>query len=292
MMFISPTSPFRHVLSQFFGYLSLLFSAIVTVPQVYENYTNKNGDSVSMTMLWIWIAADLLNFAGSVMQGIIFTAIIQALYFLLTDIIIILQTYYYRIYYKDGKLLQLDSEEAGAQSEHLIAPSVPNDNSSSNITSNTASYGAVQANEPGNPEPIQSPAAPLISERIKTLLFKASVIFAMIVVFYFYCLGIDTTYTNDYELSFWPQLFGYLSALLYAFSRVPQIIQNYKTKSVVGLSIIMFALTLASNIAYIISFFAESTELDQIIPALPWILGSAVSPFLDIIIFYQFYIYR
>ncbi|OMJ24695.1 Seven transmembrane protein 1 [Smittium culicis] len=250
MIFITTTSPIRHVISQFFGYLSLLFSAIVTIPQVYENYVNKSGDSVSMIMLWIWVVADLLNFAGSVMQGIIFTAIVQALYFLLTDIIIITQTYYYRFYYKDGKLLQSDSEETIAQSQQLIAP---NDNSSSNINSTTTSYGAVQATDSGSSNSIPSPATHSI---------------------------------------FWPQLFGYLSALLYAFSRVPQIMQNYKTKSVEGLSIIMFALTLASNIAYIISFFAESTELDHIIPALPWILGSAVSPFLDIIIFYQFYIYR
>ncbi|OMJ08904.1 Seven transmembrane protein 1 [Smittium culicis] len=289
MIFITTTSPIRHVISQFFGYLSLLFSAIVTIPQVYENYVNKSGDSVSMIMLWIWVVADLLNFAGSVMQGIIFTAIVQALYFLLTDIIIITQTYYYRFYYKDGKLLQSDSEETIAQSQQLIAP---NDNSSSNINSTTTSYGAVQATDSGSSNSIPSPATHSMSKRINTLLFKTSVIFAMIVVFYFYSVGIDMTFTNDYELSFWPQLFGYLSALLYAFSRVPQIMQNYKTKSVEGLSIIMFALTLASNIAYIISFFAESTELDHIIPALPWILGSAVSPFLDIIIFYQFYIYR
>ncbi|OLY83356.1 Seven transmembrane protein 1 [Smittium mucronatum] len=285
----APISPFHHLLSQFFGYVSLLMSMIVTVPQIIENYNNKSGDSVSMTMLWIWMVADLLNFFGSVMQNIIFTAILQALYFVVTDGIIILQTYYYRFYYTDGKFNRLSADDVeSAPQQTLISEGESSlDSVQPDSSLNKTSYGSI----PSAQSPSGSGSVAQTFSMLRPLLITVAFFGLSALLYTYFPEKSDKITPSDYELQFWPQLFGYLSAILYAGSRIPQIIQNHRAKSCEGLSIMMFGFTLTSNIAYIISFFAESTDLDYIIPSLPWILGSAISPFLDLYIFYQFYIY-
>lgn len=58
---------------------------------------------------------------------------------------------------------------------------------------------------------------------------------------------------NQVDLSQWhlvPQLLGWASALLYCISRIPQIMQNFKTQSVEGLSILMFIFSVTGNVTY------------------------------------------
>ncbi|PVV03037.1 hypothetical protein BB560_002511, partial [Smittium megazygosporum] len=67
------------------------------------------------------------------------------------------------------------------------------------------------------------------------------------------------------ELEFWPQVFGYISAILYSGSRIPQIMKNYRQKSCEGLSLMMFVFTLVSNITYVLAFLLESTEYNLLL---------------------------
>ncbi|OMH84851.1 hypothetical protein AX774_g1616 [Zancudomyces culisetae] len=43
---------------------------------------------------------------------------------------------------------------------------------------------------------------------------------------------------------------------------------------------------------YLSTTLYDSMELDDIVLNLPWILGAAVTPVFDMVIFYQFYIYK
>src|SRR5690606_5284710 len=43
---------------------------------------------------------------------------------------------------------------------------------------------------------------------------------------------------------------GYLSAVIYLFSRIPQIVQNYRTKSTKGLSVLFFMISTLANLTY------------------------------------------
>lgn len=68
---------------------------------------------------------------------------------------------------------------------------------------------------------------------------------------------------DQVDLSQWhlvPQLLGWASALLYCCSRIPQIMQNFKTESVDGLSILMFIFSVTGNVTYcVVSGYGSST---------------------------------
>lgn len=46
------------------------------------------------------------------------------------------------------------------------------------------------------------------------------------------------------------KILGYISAVLYLGARIPQIVQNQRQKSVEGLSILFFMLSLLGNVSY------------------------------------------
>lgn len=43
--------------------------------QLQENYRRKNGDGLSLTFLLIWLAGDLFNLAGIIMEKLMFTMV-------------------------------------------------------------------------------------------------------------------------------------------------------------------------------------------------------------------------
>ena len=56
---------------------------------------------------------------------------------------------------------------------------------------------------------------------------------------------------------------GWISGLFYFFSRIPQIIENQKFKSVEGLSFGLFTLTIAGNLSYGLSILIRTPTLDE-----------------------------
>lgn len=111
------------------------------------------------------------------------------------------------------------------------------------------------------------------------------------------------------QFSIWGQIFGYLCAVLYLGSRVPQILLNYRRKSTDGVSILFFLFACIGNLTYVLSIFAfESKCLGQdgkcesgeashiygryILLNASWLAGSLGTLFLDLGIFVQFILYR
>ncbi|KAI8338706.1 PQ loop repeat-domain-containing protein [Chlamydoabsidia padenii] len=88
------------------------------------------------------------------------------------------------------------------------------------------------------------------------------------------------------------QSFGWLSAILYCCSRIPQIMQNFKNESVEGLSLTMFVFSVVGNLTYCISIFLQSTDRTYLLINFPWLLGSGGTLFFDFTIFFQFYTYQ
>lgn len=43
--------------------------------QLQENYKRQNGDGLSLTFLYIWLAGDLFNLAGIIMERLMFTMV-------------------------------------------------------------------------------------------------------------------------------------------------------------------------------------------------------------------------
>lgn len=87
------------------------------------------------------------------------------------------------------------------------------------------------------------------------------------------------------------QVAGWLSALLYLSSRVPQILKNRTTKCE-GLSLALFVFAVAGNLTYVASILLKSTERDYLVESFSWLVGSLGTVFLDFIVLGQFIHYR
>ncbi|KAJ2126000.1 putative vacuolar membrane transporter for cationic amino acids [Coemansia sp. RSA 720] len=89
------------------------------------------------------------------------------------------------------------------------------------------------------------------------------------------------------------QLCGYSSAAVYLSAYVPQILQNYRSKSTEGLSVLMFVVVTIANITYCLSILtAQPPTHEYLTKYASWLLGASGTIWLELIILYQFYLYR
>ncbi|KAI4279865.1 MAG: hypothetical protein L6R38_004900 [Xanthoria sp. 2 TBL-2021] len=120
--------------------------------------------------------------------------------------------------------------------------------------------------------------------------------------------------TKAIRFDLWGQMFGYLCAALYLGSRVPQLLLNYRRKSTEGVSMLFFLFACVGNLTYVMSILAyepECAKLGRVYRAIQceegewssdyrryilvntsWLIGSAGTLLLDMLIFAQFWIYR
>jgi solute carrier family 66 (lysosomal lysine-arginine transporter), member 1 len=114
---------------------------------------------------------------------------------------------------------------------------------------------------------------------------------------------------SDLSFSLWGQIFGYLCAVLYLGSRIPQILLNYRRRSTEGVSMLFFLFACIGNLTYVLSIVAyeprcagqhgkcaegEAAKIYglYILVNASWLLGSLGTLFLDFAIFCQFFMYR
>ena len=88
------------------------------------------------------------------------------------------------------------------------------------------------------------------------------------------------------------QFLGYISAVLYLTARLPQIWKNYREQSCEGLSLLFFILSLMGNGTYGAGILCHSLERDYVIKNVPWLIGSLGTMAEDVIVFWQFSIYK
>lgn len=105
------------------------------------------------------------------------------------------------------------------------------------------------------------------------------------------------------------QIFGYLCAIFYLGSRIPQLLLNWRRKSTEGVSLLFFLFACIGNLTYVLSIFAYSPvcqgEKGRCQPGeqqriygrymavnASWILGSLGTLFMDMAIFSQFIMYH
>ena len=119
------------------------------------------------------------------------------------------------------------------------------------------------------------------------------------------------------HLDLWGQLFGYLCAALYLGSRIPQLLLNFRRKSTEGVSMLFFLFACVGNLTYVMSIFAYEPACARIAGSedprrsgwcedgewakgygryillnTSWLIGSAGTLVLDLMIFGQFWMYR
>ncbi|KAG0234121.1 hypothetical protein BGW42_006861 [Actinomortierella wolfii] len=77
--------PWNEALSNIAGSASIVCWFIVFTPQFWINYKRQSGESLSLVFLYIWLAGDVMNLVGAIMENL-----------LLTMIALIAQVFYYR----------------------------------------------------------------------------------------------------------------------------------------------------------------------------------------------------
>ncbi|KAI9480603.1 MAG: PQ loop repeat-domain-containing protein [Benjaminiella poitrasii] len=249
------------------GYLSILCWLIVFTPQLWENYRRKSGDGLSMTFLVIWLAGDVFNLIGVIMQGLLVTMFVLALYYTIADMGLIWQV----IYYKQQKIKMLSIDQASEEEEEI---SLISEEPTTSYSTTTSSFISSQENR----------------TQMFNILSGLSIILVTVVSCYtYYTVHHDSAAGH---LEWFPQLMGWASAVLYVGSRIPQIVKNWRNKSTEGLSFGMFLCAVMGNCLFTLSIFLKSTSPSYILMNLSWIVGSCGTLVFDFIIFIQFFFYE
>ncbi|RPB03510.1 PQ-loop-domain-containing protein, partial [Choiromyces venosus 120613-1] len=275
------------------GSISIACWIVVFSPQIIANFRRGSAEGLSLAFLIVWLAGDVFNVLGAVLQGVLPTMAILAVYYTLADIVLLFQCLYYN---------RINSRSPTLETESLL----PISNESANVVDGSHLSPATPLLDPSK-EPIRTEPQGLM----KSIFFNAFTIFIV-------CLAgvfgwwISNRYSDnsdpptegdgdDLSFSVLGQTFGYFCAVLYLASRVPQIILNYRRQSCEGISLLFFLFACIGNMTYVVSILAYVPHSkDQpreeyrryIAVNASWLLGSVGTLFLDLIIFAQFFWYR
>ncbi|PLB43127.1 PQ loop repeat protein [Aspergillus steynii IBT 23096] len=147
-------------LSGICGSISIACWVVVFSPQIIENFRRGSADGLSLLFLVVWLAGDVFNILGAVLQGVLPTMIILAVYYTLADIVLLGQCFYYRGFtLKDEPSspppAQDDTENADPTSERTaLLSSKPNGSSyQSNGTQNQHGNGHVTSTSTSTAQP-------------------------------------------------------------------------------------------------------------------------------------------
>jgi len=343
-------------LSGLCGSISIACWVVVFSPQIIENFRRSSAEGLSIEFVIIWLAGDVFNILGAVLQGVLPTMIILAIYYTFADVVLLGQCFYYRGFtLRDPKPEPPANGEVETPSERtpLVAngqatsPSAHRHPSAADIESNsrTRSQSSFRDRMASLDGTHMSPAVPMHpqpksasdAEALKpsqprswtqAILFNSTAILLVIAAGTAgYYLSPSSPPTDEHGLtpadeqaqslqfSLWGQIFGYVCAVLYLGSRVPQLLLNYRRKSTEGLNALFFLFACIGNLTYVLSIFAFSPLCSTykhghfhqhrchdgearavygryILVNLSWLLGSLGTLFLDFAVFVQFFIYR
>ncbi|KAI1627109.1 PQ loop repeat-domain-containing protein [Exophiala viscosa] len=319
-------------LSGICGSISIACWVVVFSPQIIENFRRGSTEGLSIVFIVIWLAGDVFNILGAILQGVLPTMIILAIYYTLADIVLLGQCFYYR-----GFTLSDDTSKhrsnGDAETRPLLhsgsatAPPSRDEDDRSRPLSQYHRHSSVDPTHLSPVTPLLDPPKPNDPPALKNLkpttTLQAAIfnIFAILLVcaagVFGWWIGAHKSHRHHHvkddtseplEFDVLGQVFGYLCAVLYLGSRVPQLLLNYKRKSTEGVSLLFFLFACIGNLTYDMSIFAYSPicrssghcepgeaktlYLRYIAVNASWIAGSLGTLFLDMAIFVQFFLYK
>lgn len=315
-------------------------------PQIIENFRQSSADGVSIVFIVLWLIGDVFNILGAVLQGVLPTMIILAVYYTLADLVLLLQCFYYRGLTLSDKPKNSPNHqnEAVSETSPLLEESridganghTTAQQETQNVTSHSTPYPREPASQvdgthlsPVTPihdatSATHSPGEQMIphGSAIQVVLFNLfSVILVCVAGAFGWWIGHFYSGRKRYyhdpnpelpqvpiQFDLWGQIFGYVCAILYLGSRIPQLLLNFRRKTTEGLSLLFFLFACIGNLTYVMSIFAYSpvcripghcqpTEGGAIygryiLVNASWLLGSLGTLALDLAIFAQFFIYK
>ncbi|MCJ1313194.1 hypothetical protein MMC25_006871 [Agyrium rufum] len=355
-------------ISGIFGSISIACWIVVFSPQILENFRRSSADGLSLLFVVVWLLGDVFNILGAVLQGVIPTMTILAVYYTVADVVLLGQCLWYRGLRKEreenGNKTSGQAREDGEHNE--TTPLLDSDGERTQETrkrtgSRTLFPIAEDATHlsPATPfvsdiEPVNSSPSKSTRSRstLSAVLYNTAAItvvcLAGVLGWYLTTRSVQSpsdpsggqaghhhhnegghhhhkgnessTRASSDSVTFdlWGQIFGYLCAILYLASRVPQLLLNYRRKSTEGVSMLFFLFACVGNLTYVLSIFAfepgcareagiapMTISRDGCAPGqwseeywryilvnASWLAGSAGTLVLDMGIFAQFWLYR
>lgn len=313
---------------------------VVFSPQIIENFRRGNADGLSIQFIVVWLLGDAFNILGAVMQGVLPTMIILAIYYTIADLVLLAQCFYYRGFTLRDDVAPPPKPAPKSKRNGLAVATEPTERSGLLGTGPTATerrpyYGTEERERRGSWSHL-SPAVPFVSEelgpatpapspptRLQAAAFNGLAILMVCAAGVFgwwlsRCYGHggeDEGQTPggdepDDHLTFntMGQVFGWLCAVLYLGSRLPQLLLNWRRKSTEGVSVLFFLFACLGNLTYVLSILAFEPRCKKdeggcrpgeaaqqfwqyILINLSWLAGSAGTLLLDLGIFVQFFLY-
>lgn len=251
-------TPIRVNLSNLNGSLSLACWIILLLPQLVEQWRTQSADGLAFGFLMAWLVGDVCNLIGAIWGGLRPNVVLLALWFCLSDTILIVSWSYYS---RQANLRHLMNKPGPHTDTEAVGESTP------------------LLDDEDAPEEI--PTSWLLST-------GAPLALVVIVGYASFALSSEPEEQEPVTVSLGPQIFGYLSTIFYFCARLPQILQNYRRKSVHGLSIGFFTLSLLGNVTYCLSIVIYRWDKEWMVEYMPWFLGSALAISEDMFILLQF----
>jgi uncharacterized protein with PQ loop repeat len=282
------------------GSISLACWIIVFAPQIYENFRRKSSEGLSLLFIILWLAGDVFNVLGSIMQGVLPTMIILAIYYTFADIVLLWQC----LVYGSGENADLiHLSPANPLSEDVLETVLSRERDNFEYSNDEFVGESAEDLESSNIDAMtkERPSLTTLQSAMVKTLMVALVVSAGLIGWYISYVR-DARHKGKHsgdshkpaELIYDPvaQFFGWLCAILYLGSRVPQILLNYKRKSCEGISFMFFLFACLGNLTYVISILAIDMSWYYLWVNSSWLAGSLGTLGLDFTIFVQFFIYN
>ncbi|KAI9187727.1 hypothetical protein H9P43_002118 [Blastocladiella emersonii ATCC 22665] len=316
----------RQSLAMAAGLVSIALYGLALLPQFLTNYRRKTVAGLSWGMFAIWTVADLCNTAGAYLTDQFATQKSTGIFFIITEVAFLAQYVYYQHLYQgphyDGHHQPIGGVESPAPA--LLAP--PASPKPRVPHSRVASANSAR----DSPVPLASDeTAPLLATATADAPATTSYLAATAHVAFVIAAAAALSSTSsampaspspssttgvlaptllppglpycNAPASLSPEamavgsVLAWASGMLYFCSRFPQIWLNYTRRSVEGVSLSLFSITLAANLLYGFAVLLRADEIavDKFVSStLPFLVGSLGTLASDLAIFAQAYIYR
>lgn len=277
-----------------FSSISIACWIVVFSPQIIQNFRRGSADGLSLLFLIVWLAGDLFNILGAVLQGVLPTMIMLAVYYTLADIVLLAQCFYYRGLglcdevpptpshttegAPDGDVEASPTFVPGQKStERTALLASNNQNSTTQDQSGSGQTASAAGHHPPRVDATHlSPSTPFAEPSLNETRSARNTSVMQAIFFNFVAValvcgagilgwyisprsGPKTPDDNNHKaLTFdtLGQVFGYFCAILYLGSRLPQLLLNYRRKSTEGVSLLFFLFACIGNMTYVLSILA------------------------------------
>lgn len=274
------------------GGIAFVSSFISLIPQIIETYKVKNVKGLSIYFLLLWLIGDVICMLGAILTKQLLFQILLTVFFLLIDLVLCLQYYYYGfIYNKNDKFIMNNKNpillEASPSNEFDM--DFDEDDEIDNF-SNKSKKSSSNNNLRSNSVELNSiTKVGLISSFLVNTTTALPIILNK--------RHDNDNSTNILNVSQIGMICAWFGGIFYILSRLPQLFKNFNRKSTFGVSPFLFYCMLISNITYLLSLFTNERYFTDekksfINNAMPFIVSNIGTIFLDCLFFVQYYIYK